>query len=80
MAKDIDEVKYRNYILKLMPARDPDGRGWIAQFMVLKHEGMETKAKVVKDPGLHVHEDKGEAIKHSISLGKFWIDREEGAP
>lgn len=79
MAEGIHEIKYRNYTIKAIPARDPDGGGWIAQFIPLKHEGEVTRGNVVKDQS-HVCEDRGEAIKRSLSMGKVWVDRKEGPP
>ena len=80
MAEDIDKIKYRKHIIKAMPVRNPDGGGWIARFRAWKYEAGKTLEKVVKDQESHVCKDKGEAIKRSISMGKFWVDREEGPP
>ncbi len=80
MAEDIDKIKYRNHIITAMPVRNPDGGGWIARFRAWKYEAGKTLEKVVKDQESHVCKDKGEAIKRSISMGKFWVDREEGPP
>ena len=80
MAEDTEKIEYRNHTIRAIPVEDPDGGGWIAQFKALKHEGDVTRGKDVKDPKLHVHEDKGEAIKHSLSLGMLWVDGKEGSP
>jgi len=79
MAEDIDKIKYRNHTIKAIPVRNPDGGGWIAQFKAWKFEAGKELERTVKDQ-LHVCEDKGEAIKRSLSMGRVWVDREEGPP
>ena len=79
MAEATGKITYKNHTIKAIPARNPDGGGWIAQFRAWKFEaGKEVEGGAKDQP--HVCEDKGEAINRSLSMGKVWVDRREGPP
>ncbi len=73
---EVGEVEYRNHVILHFPSRVP-GK-WKASVLIFDKKSFLHQIEPSDQPD--EFEQKEEAIQHYVSLGKDWIDQQEGPP